>query len=61
VENVRGAGVLAGVAWELVEPYTVEAWLGFSEPFLNRWVSDVAADLLGAMLGATAANLRSRR
>lgn len=41
-----------GVLWECVELWIFEPALGFSEPWWNRWVSDIVVDVSGSVLGA---------
>ncbi len=41
---------LTGLAWEVLESFVVEPWLGFREPDWNRRV-DLIADALGAIVG----------
>lgn len=41
------AGLVLGLAWEVLEGLVVCPWLCYHEPFLNAWVSDPAFDLLG--------------
>jgi hypothetical protein len=44
--------IAVGLAWEVVEANAVEPWLGFREPFWNRYLTDPLADALGAAAGA---------
>lgn len=47
---VLASVIIAGIGWEVVEPHTVEVWMEFREPWYNRWITDIWADLLGAFL-----------
>jgi hypothetical protein len=57
---VLGA-LAAGLCWECLEQALVEPWLGFREPWWNRWLSDPAADLTGSLLGLWLARTRFPR
>jgi hypothetical protein len=41
-----------GVSWECLEIFLEMRW-GWVEPDLNRWVTDILADLFGAIIGWT--------
>jgi hypothetical protein len=54
-------GICSGIAWELIEPLTVEVWFGFKEPWYNRWITDISADILGVISGAILAQIQKNR
>jgi len=45
------------VGWEFIEPLTVEKILGFKEPWYNRWITDILADVFGIAIGVRLAKL----
>lgn len=45
-------GLILGVGWEVLELVTIEPWLNFHEPVLNRWLTDPIADVSGVYFGA---------
>ncbi len=53
-------GVAIGLTWEISE-ISVEQWLNFREPPLNRWVTDPISDALGSTAGALLVRRRRRR
>ena len=49
-KDILKLGLISAFAWECLEN-NIEIVMGFREPFLNRWVTDPIADLLGSFLG----------
>jgi hypothetical protein len=50
--KVALTALAVGIIWELVEMWVFEPHLHFSEPWHNRWISDLIVDTLGGYFGA---------
>lgn len=50
--TVAALALALGVGWEAFELLVVEPLAGWHEPWYNRWVTDLCADVAGACLGA---------
>jgi len=57
--DLLASAVAVGIAWEILEFWQIEPWLGFKEPWSNR-CADIVVDALGSAVGLVLVKPRYR-